>query len=109
MRSARRSGALGIFGVFYGFDWITTVPPTVRLVSSIFGVQKAGMVYGWVMVMHQVGAAAFAYASGVWRTEIGNYDGAFIASGVICVVAALLVLRIGSPKQATPRPALAGA
>ncbi len=100
---------LGIFGLFYGFDWITTVPPTVRLVSNIFGTQKAGIVYGWIMVMHQIGAAIFAYASGVWRTALGTYDGAFIASGVICLVAALLVLRIGGTRRATRRPALAGA
>jgi sugar phosphate permease len=99
---------LGIFGVFYGFDWITTVPPTVRLVSNIFGMQKTGIVYGWVMVMHQVGAAVFAYASGVWRTALGTYDGAFIASGVICMIAALLVLRIGRQSR-TPSPVLAGA
>jgi sugar phosphate permease len=101
--------ALGIFGVFYGFDWITTVPPTVRLVSTIFGVQKAGIVYGWIMVMHQVGAATFAYASGLVRTEFGTYDSAFLVSGAICGIAALLVLRIGKPKIAPPRPALAGA
>jgi sugar phosphate permease len=101
--------SLGIFGLFYGFDWITTVPPTVRLVSNIFGVQKAGIIYGWVMVMHQIGAAVFAYASGVWRTAFGTYDGAFIVSGAICFVAALLVLRISQPKRATPIPALVGA
>jgi sugar phosphate permease len=100
---------LGLFGLFYGFDWITTVPPTVRLTSSIFGVRKAGIIYGWIMVMHQIGAAVFAYASGVLRTDLGTYDGAFIASGAICIVAALLVLRIGRPQAATPRPALAGA
>lgn len=100
---------LGLFGLFYGFDWITTVPPTVRLVSTIFGTQKSGIIYGWIMVMHQIGAAVFAYASGVVRTEFGTYDGAFMVSGAICGVAALLVLRIGRPKAATPRPALAGA
>ena len=95
--------------MFYGFDWITTVPPTVRLTSTIFGVQKAGIIYGWIMVMHQIGAAAFAYASGVVRTDLGTYDSAFIVSGVICMIAALLVLRIGRPQAATPRAALAGA
>jgi sugar phosphate permease len=100
---------LGVFGLFYGFDWITTVPPTVRLTSNIFGTAKAGIVYGWIMVMHQVGAATFAYAGGVARTEFGDYDGAFFVSGAICIVAALLVLRIGRTSAAKPRPALAGA
>ena len=100
---------LGIFGLFYGFDWITTVPPTVRLTSNIFGLEKTGIVYGWIMVMHQIGAAVFAYASGVLRTDFGDYDGAFIVSGVICLIAALLVLRIGRRSPAKPRPAFAGA
>ena len=100
---------LGLFGAFYGFDWITTVPPTVRLTSNIFGLQKAGIVYGWIMVMHQIGAAVFAYASGVLRTDFGDYDGAFIVSGVICIIAALLVLRVGRRSPEKPRPAFAGA
>jgi len=100
---------LSVFGLFYGFDWITTVAPTVRLTSNIFGLQKAGIVYGWIMVMHQVGAAVFAYASGVLRTTFGDYNGAFIFSGAICIVAAFLVLRIGRRSPAQPRPAFAGA
>jgi sugar phosphate permease len=98
---------LAAFGLFYGFDWITTVPPTVRLTSSIFGLQKSGIVYGWIMVMHQIGAAVFAYASGLFRTQFGNYDGAMVVSGALCMVAAVLVLRIGRPQAAAPRPALA--
>jgi sugar phosphate permease len=100
---------LPVFGLLYGFDWITTVPPTVRLASSIFGLQRAGIVYGWIMVMHQLGAAVFAYAAGVVRTEFGDYYAADLVSGVICLAAALLVLRIGRPTRASLRPALAGA
>ncbi len=97
-----------IFGLFYGFDWITTVPPTMRLDASIFGVQRSGIIYGWIMVMHQFGAAIFAYASGVLRTEFGNYSSAFIISGRrLLHGAALLVLRIGASRAASsPRPAL---
>jgi sugar phosphate permease len=100
---------LGIFGLFYGLDWITTVPPTVRLASTIFGQQKSGIAYGWIMLMHQLGAAAIAYASGVLRVDSGDYFGAFMVSGAICLVAAVLVLRIGRPKRADERPVLAGA
>jgi predicted MFS family arabinose efflux permease len=99
---------LGIFGIFYGFDWITTVPPTIRLTSSIFGA-KSGIVYGWIMMMHQLGAAIFAYAGGVARTELGSYSSAFVISGGICIIAALLVLRIGRTSAPSPRPALAEA
>jgi sugar phosphate permease len=101
--------ALGIFGVFYGFDWITTVPPTIRLTTSLFGAQKSGIVYGWIMLMHQLGAAIFAYAGGLARTELGSYTSAFVASAIICIMAALLVLRIGRTTRPSPRRALAGA
>ena len=100
---------LGLFGLFYGFDWITTVPPTVRLTSNIFGLGKAGIVYGWIMVMHQIGAAVFAYASGLMRTDFGDYNGAFVLSGAICIIAAFLVLRVGRRSPERPRPAFAGA
>jgi sugar phosphate permease len=100
---------LGIFGIFYGFDWITTVPPTVRLTANCFGVQRSGIIYGWIMVMHQIGAAVFAYGGGLVRTEFGDYANAYYVSGAICFIAALLVLRIGRTSHAAPRPALAGA
>jgi sugar phosphate permease len=100
---------LSLFGLFYGFDWITTVPPTVRLTSNIFGLQRAGIFYGWIMVMHQVGAAVFAYAGGLLRIELGNYNGAFVMSGAICLIAALLALRIGRRSPKLPRPVFAGA
>jgi len=95
-----------IFGVFYGFDWITTVPPTVRLVTNVFGIQKTGMIYGWIMVVHQIGAATLAYASGVLRTESGDYFDAYMISAVLCFIAALLVLRVGKAHGQAKRPAL---
>lgn len=97
---------LGMFGLFYGFDWITTVPPTVRLTAKSFGVQRSGIVYGWIMVMHQVGAAIFAFAAGVIRTDFGDYFSAFIISGLVCFVAAALVLGVGRSSPKTMRPAL---
>jgi sugar phosphate permease len=100
---------LGIFGLFYGFDWITTVPPTVRLAANIFGVQRSGIIYGWIMVMHQIGAAIFAYGSGVLRTDFGTYSSAFFISGAVCFIAALLVLGVGRSSRASPRPVLAAA
>jgi len=101
---------LTLFGIFYGLDWIATVPPTVRLAANTFGVENAGMMYGWIMVMHQVGSAAAAYGAGLLHTDIGNYNAAFVGAGGLCMVAALLSLRIGVGR--TPRanrPALATA
>ncbi|WP_242333752.1 MULTISPECIES: MFS transporter [Anaeromyxobacter] len=86
---------LGLFSVFYGLDWIATVPPTVRLATDAFGKDDAPIVYGWVFASHQVGAALAALGAGLVRTELGDYRLAFLASGAICMAAALLALAIG--------------
>ena len=86
---------LSLFAVFYGLDWIATVPPTVKLVADRFGREKAGLVFGWVFAGHQLGAATAAYGAGFTRTEYLTYLPAFIVAGAACIVAALLVLSIG--------------
>jgi predicted MFS family arabinose efflux permease len=86
--------SLGLFAVFYGLDWIATVPPTVTLTTSIFGKHDAPVIVGWIMAGHQVGAAAAALLAGAVRTETGGYAMAFVASGVACAIASVLVLRI---------------
>ena len=83
------------FAVFYGLDWIATVPPTVRLTADIFGKERAGLVFGWITAGHQVGSAAAALGAGLIRTYAGDYFDAFLISGIACLIAALLVLRIG--------------
>jgi sugar phosphate permease len=94
--------SLGIFAVFYGLDWIATVPPTVRLIADIFGRENVGMMFGWIVAGHQMGAALAAFAAGAMRTSFGNYVSVFIVAGMLCLVAALLVLRIGgSPRRLT--------
>ncbi|HEY5208289.1 MAG TPA: MFS transporter [Stellaceae bacterium] len=100
---------LSLFGIFYGLDWIATVPPTVRLAANAFGPQRASIMYGWVMVCHQVGAAAAAYGAGLVHNLYGDYWSAFIFAGLLCFVAALLVLRIGTVSHTGRRPALAAA
>ncbi len=88
------AAGLGIFAVFYGLDWIATVPPTVRLTGEVFGREKASIVFGWVVASHQVGAAFAAYGAGALRTSFGNYAPAFIAAGALCLIAAVAVLPI---------------
>jgi sugar phosphate permease len=101
---------LSLFGLFYGLDWIATVPPTVRLISNAFGVRNAGMMYGWVTVTHQVGSAVAAFGSGLLHDYFGSYGGAFLAGGVLCFIAAAIVLRVGRPSPDRPgRPVLAEA
>lgn len=83
---------LSIFAVFYGLDWIATVPPTVALARQEFGADKAGLVFGWVFAAHQVGAACAASLAGVIRTNEGSYDRAFTLAGALCLAAAIAVL-----------------
>ena len=84
-----------LFIVFYGLDWVATVPPTVQLARKAFGQQNFAIVYGWVFAAHQLGAASIAFAAGAIRTFFGDYQIAFMSSGLLCLVAAGLVLRIG--------------
>jgi predicted MFS family arabinose efflux permease len=88
------AAGLGLFAVFYGLDWIATVPPTVRLTADVFGREKASIVFGWVVAAHQVGAAFAAFGAGAIRSQWGSYAPAFIAAGVLCGIAALAVLPI---------------
>jgi len=91
---------LGIFAVFYGLDWIATVPPTVKLTGEVFGREKASIVFGWVVASHQVGAAFAAYTAGVVRTNFGSYAWAFMGAGALCLIAAVAVLPIARAKTA---------
>ena len=86
--------ALILFIVFYGLDWVATVPPTVQLARRVFGAQNFAIVYGWIFAAHQMGAATIAFAAGAVRTFFGDYQIAFMSSGLLCLLAAGLVLRI---------------
>jgi sugar phosphate permease len=98
--------SLTVFAVFYGLDWIATVPPTVRIANNAFGDKKAPMIFGWVVAGHQLGAASAAFFAGFMRTEQGNYLDAFIIAGCTGLVAAVLSLMIGR-QRAEPRLAIA--
>lgn len=94
---------LSLFAVFYGLDWLATVPPTLRLIIQKFGRARANVVFGWVFAGHQLGAAAAAYEAGLTRTLLGSYLPAFMWSGALCIVAAVLIIIIR--KQPQPQPA----
>jgi MFS family permease len=101
---------LSLFAVFYGLDWIATVPPTVKLTADRFGRERAGMVFGWVFAGHQIGAATAAFGAGFSRTEFASYLPAFFVAGALCILAAALVLTIAKPSSAgfgaaSPAPA----
>jgi len=96
-------GALAVFAIFYGLDWIATVPPTMKLTTDVFGRQDAPVAFGWIFAGHQIGASFGALAAGVIRTSTATYTLAWLSAGAFCLVAAVLVLRIGRFK-ATLRP-----
>jgi MFS family permease len=95
---------LSLFAMFYGLDWIATVPPTVKLATDRFGREKAGLIFGWVFAGHQLGAASAAYGGGFVRTEYQTYMPAFFIAGILCLIAALLVLTLS--KHGKPNPVL---
>jgi MFS family permease len=101
--------SLTIFAVFYGLDWIATVPPTVRLTSDIFGKTKAPVLFGWLTCIHQLGGAVAAFGAGSLRTALESYLESFLISGVACLLTALLVLAIGRARRAPSAPAGAAA
>ena len=97
---------LPVFAVFYGLDWIATVPPTVRLTTEAIGVRDAPIAFGWIVASHQIGAGVGALGAGVIRSSLTTYTPAWVAAGAICLLAALVVLRIG---RRAPGVDLAGA
>jgi MFS family permease len=100
------SGTLYIFAIFYGLDWIATVPPTANLVASIFGRASLGTIYGWVFFSHMVGAAIAAYAAGYVHTLLGDYHLMFISAALFGFIAAGLAMRI-APQARTATAAAA--
>lgn len=86
-----------LFVAFYGLDWVATVPPTVALCREAFGVDRAGVVFGWVFAAHMVGAGAAAAFAGLVREATGSYTPAWFAAGGLCLVAAVAALLV--PKK----------
>jgi predicted MFS family arabinose efflux permease len=86
---------LSLFAVFYGLDWIATVPPTVKLAGNSFGREKAGILFGWIFAAHQLGAATAAFGAGLSRSSLSTYLPAFYTAGAVCLVAAVLSVFIG--------------
>ena len=101
---AGASPAIVLFAVWYGLDWIATVPPTLRLANEAFGSTRAPIVFGWISGGHQLGAASIALVAGALRVTSGRYDWAFIGAGALCIGAAALSLAFRrEPAGTTPR------
>jgi MFS family permease len=97
--------SLAVFAVFYGLDWIAVLPPIFALINEAFGRKDAPVLLSWIFAIHQVGGAMAAMGAGVVRGWTGSYLLAFMASGLACLMASVLVLRIARLRSVT---ALAG-
>jgi sugar phosphate permease len=86
---------LAWFAVFYGLDWVATVPPTLRLTSDTFGRENTGVIYGWIGASHQLGASMAALGAGTIRSVSGDYSAAFWIAGTLCIFAGLSFITVG--------------
>jgi predicted MFS family arabinose efflux permease len=86
---------LSLFLMFYGLDWVATLPPTVRLAADRFGTERANLTFGWIFAGHQLGAATAAFGAGAIRTLTGTYLPSLYVAGAFCLLAALLAISIG--------------
>jgi predicted MFS family arabinose efflux permease len=100
---------LPVFSVVYGLDWIASAPPTVRLLMGVVGPERIGIMVAWITVIHQVGSASAAYLGGVLRIAFGSYLEAFIVSGILLVIAAIMVLFVGAGRRVQERQVVATA
>ena len=98
-----------MFAVFYGLDWIATVPPTVKLTTEAFGRANTGVIYGWIGASHQFGASMAAFGAGAIRTGLGEYRLAFQIAGLLCLIAGASFVLMGrralQPRAVTVVPA----
>jgi predicted MFS family arabinose efflux permease len=100
---------LSLFAMFYGLDWVATVPPTVRLTAEAFGRDRAGAAFGWIYAAHMAGAATAAYGAGYSRSVLQSYLPAIYAAGALCLLAAALVWLIERRRADQSAPASASA
>jgi predicted MFS family arabinose efflux permease len=88
-----------VFVIFYGLDWVATVPPTIVLCRTVLGPNRGTVVYGWVFAAHQIGGAIAAYGAALARVKFGDYSIAFYTAGILCVITSYFVLKIGKDKE----------
>jgi MFS family permease len=91
--------SLSLFGVFYGLDWVATVPPTVRLSADAFGAERANITFGWIFAAHQIGAAFAAFGAGAARTNFSTYVPALYVAGAACLAASALIVTLAPPRR----------
>jgi MFS family permease len=88
-----------VFVIFYGLDWVATVPPTIMLCRTILGPERGTVIYGWVFAAHQIGGSIAAFGAAVLRVKLGDYALSFYLSGALCLITSYFVLQIAKGKD----------
>jgi MFS family permease len=88
-----------VFVIFYGLDWVATVPPTIMLCRTVLGPDRGTVIYGWVFAAHQIGGSIAAFGAALIRVKLGDYAAAFYVSGALCVITSYFVLQIAKGKD----------
>ena len=88
-----------VFVIFYGLDWVATVPPTIMLCRTILGPDRGTVIYGWVFAAHQIGGSIAALGAAILRVKLGDYAAAFYISGALCLISSIAVLQIAKGKD----------
>ena len=88
-----------VFVIFYGLDWVATVPPTIALCRTVLGPQSGTVVHGWVFTGHQIGASVAALGAALLRVKFGDYAASFYIAGFLCLIASIAVLFIARGKS----------
>ncbi len=88
-----------VFVIFYGLDWVATVPPTIMLCRTILGPERGTVIYGWVFAAHQIGGSIAALGAAVLRVKLGDYALSFYLSGALCLITSYFVLQIAKGKD----------
>ncbi len=88
-----------VFVIFYGLDWVATVPPTIMLCRTILGPDRGTVIYGWVFAAHQIGGSIAALGAAVLRVKLGDYALSFYISGALCLITSYFVLQIAKGKD----------
>lgn len=101
-----KTGAVAlVFAAVMGLTFLSTVPPTVGLVAKFFGTRHMAMLFGLVMLVHQIGGFLGAWLGGKVFEAMGNFDIVWIIDILLAVAAALIHLPIREARLA-PRSAL---
>jgi len=88
-----------VFVIFYGLDWVATVPPTIMLCRTVLGPDRGTVIYGWVFAAHQIGGSIAALGAAVLRVKLGDYALSFYISGALCLITSYFVLQIAKGKD----------